>query len=80
LIRNATPPSLELYDLRRDPGERMNMAEVRPAQARELARKLERWRAAQPALAQQGAAAPDEEQIRRLKGLGYLGGDRDSAQ
>jgi arylsulfatase A len=34
----------ELYDLQADPTERHNLAEAEPARARELQRRLERWR------------------------------------
>jgi arylsulfatase A-like enzyme len=76
LIRNTAPPSLELYDLRRDSGERENLAGVRSGEVRRLERLLWAWREALPALAEGPGPAPGptEEDRARLRGLGYLGG------
>lgn len=44
LIENFEDQSLELYDLKTDPGESRNQAESNPGKAEELQRKLQEWR------------------------------------
>lgn len=75
LIRAPRP---ELYDLREDPGETENVYERRPSIAAALEAELDALTAR--ADGEGAAAAPqpqemDPETIRRLRGLGYLGGD-----
>ena len=67
----------ELYDLGRDPGERDNRIDKEPAVARGLRADLEDLRKKMPAAAGSpgGASAlVDQETLRRLESLGYIGG------
>ncbi|MEZ6142467.1 MAG: sulfatase [Zavarzinella sp.] len=43
LIRRYDDQSLELYDLAKDPGEKQNLADTMPAQAKKLNLQLENW-------------------------------------
>jgi arylsulfatase A-like enzyme len=62
----------ELYDLSSDPGERTNLLSRHQELARELAAQLETWRNQQTGLALvPGREAPDEE-LERLRALGYV--------
>ena len=86
-------PRPELYDLAADPGETNNLAaterrtvaELRGRLAaldREVDAAIEKARAALPAGAPGGSAAPleeDEETLRKLAALGYVGSMGDSA-
>ncbi len=69
--RYVAAPRPELYDLLIDPGERVNLVEVRPDEARRLRAELERLQQRSPA-----AVAPDadlERDVRAaLEALGYL--------
>jgi tetratricopeptide (TPR) repeat protein len=70
----------ELYDLDRDPGERDNRIDKEPAVARGLRADLEDLRKRMPAAAGSpgGASAlVDQETLRRLESLGYIGGGVD---
>jgi arylsulfatase A-like enzyme len=78
LIRIPTPggPEFELYDLSRDPGEERNLYEPGDAEARRMARDLERWQASFPPLETPSAAdtpleALDPAELDRLRSLGY---------
>jgi len=81
LIRDRTRPrgieSLELYDLDRDPGERINLVRRRPSEAARLEKALdgihrELLAEAAPALrVELGGLDPDV--IENLRALGYLG-------
>ncbi len=70
----------ELYDLRHDPAETLNLAGQEPARAGSLAKKLLAIlaAAAQAALAAESAGL-DEEARGRLAALGYLGSGGDQA-
>ena len=66
-------PRPELYDLTDDPGEAHNLVAERPAEARDLAARVDRISAPElPA----GAEAADPEAAARLRALGYVGGGR----
>jgi hypothetical protein len=69
--------SEQLFDLSTDPGERTNLALVRPAVLATLREELARWREVCRALAARfgpldGGIGPDAETARRLRALGYL--------
>jgi arylsulfatase A-like enzyme len=69
LDEEGRPPAL--FDLGADPGERQNVAEARPEDARRLRRELESWRASlsrPPAAGAAGHAAREE----ALRALGYV--------
>lgn len=86
-------PRPELYDLEADPGELKNLAaddrrtvaELRGRLAaldREVDAAIEKERAAHPAGSKSGASAPleeDEETLRKLAALGYVGSMGDAA-
>jgi len=59
----------ELYDLERDPHERVNVVEREPARAAALAERLARWRRETPAAAPAAPVSPEDAQ--RLEALGY---------
>ena len=66
-----------LFNLEKDPEERINLRESQPAQADEMKRLLLAWRERNRQLAAQRPDADedfevDEETINQLKGLGYL--------
>ena len=61
----------ELYDLVLDPGERHDLAAARPETAARLARALADARAQLPA-PETPAIAPSEEDVERLRSLGYV--------
>lgn len=64
----------ELYDLREDPGELENLASSRPDIAGELRERLGAWqRTVAGDSLEAGEADYDEETLRRLRGLGYVG-------
>ena len=75
-IRTTEPPRDELYDLRSDPGERADASARHPGLVRAFRSDLAHWRDNQPVL--RGAPGAkvklDEEQVRRLKALGYVEG------
>lgn len=61
----------ELYDLRADPAEGVNVARSRPVVAGELRRRLETWLAAHPR--KPAGAAPISPELREtLRSLGYV--------
>jgi choline-sulfatase len=66
-------PKRELYDLRSDPGERVNLISSRPQEAQRLDQSLSAF------LARSGESAsrrqPTAEERERLRSLGYLGGE-----
>ena len=74
LIQNLLlPDQVELYDLVQDPGERKNLVEENPDLAAHLEQQLQSWRVnfeSSGDLALQHQLS--ENQIRRLKFLGYL--------
>ena len=59
---------VELYDLRRDPGEQYNLADARPEVVAELRTELERWRAER--LRETGLPDPIEQQEITLRRIG----------
>jgi arylsulfatase A-like enzyme len=67
----------EFYDLIADPGERNNLIESRPEEARRLAEYISRWLDAVPQYRPTrpgGVPALDPDTERALRSLGYLGG------
>ena len=68
-------PRSELFDLRADPEETVNLIDARADLAREMAGELDAYleRAASRRLAT-AVEAPDAETVERLKSLGYVGG------
>ena len=65
---------VELFDLAADPGERRNLARVRAAERDRLLAALREWQAGQRPLAPPGPElALEDEEVERLKALGYLG-------
>ena len=72
-------PTLELYDLTRDPGETRNLAGEQPARVADLARQVDAM--APAALASSvGSGKPDPESRARLQALGYLSGRPEDAR
>lgn len=71
-------PKPELYDLERDPGEMDNVIATAPAQASELARRVDAMSPA--ALAPSNTAAIDRDTRARLQALGYTSGRATSAR
>jgi arylsulfatase A-like enzyme len=69
LIRRANG-SRELYDLRRDPGERENLFAPETPIAAELDRHLESWASLARPSNKPGTIDPDT--LQRLKALGYI--------
>jgi arylsulfatase A-like enzyme len=65
----GTNKAHELFDLRSDPREELDLADQRPEEARRLMEYLERL---QPFAAAGGGDPPDEETLRKLQALGYL--------
>lgn len=68
-------PKPELYDLTRDPGESVNLATQEPGTLETLRASLAEFDRA--SVAKLGASAPveeDEETLRKLASLGYVGG------
>jgi len=75
--------TIELYDLRRDPGERNDVARAEPEMARALSKRLAAIKRSMAAArrARHATRRPtklDEEVVRELETLGYLQGERPS--
>lgn len=75
--RGGGTDRFELYDLNADPGERHDVAGIHPEIAERLRAELSAW------LQERGTPVPagppvtlDDEEERRLRALGYLGGSR----
>ncbi len=70
----ASKTRIELYDLARDPGERMDLAAREPARAAALLADLEAWgrEVSARALPRAGRVALDDETMARLRALGYV--------
>ena len=63
----------ELYDLSRDPGETDNLIASQPGVAARLARQLDQWLASRrPVTSPAPLEEMDEEDLKRLKSLGYI--------
>lgn len=78
--RQVSPPIRLLYDIATDPLETTNRLKDRPGLFDELAARADRQRRENAALAAGGkrdAVIVSEEQLRRLRSLGYAGGQRD---
>lgn len=79
IVTCAQKPSLELYDLETDPGERQDLAESDPETVRRLLRSLRALLGSSPCEAMQQAAQGrgatvglDPESVEALRALGYL--------
>jgi arylsulfatase A-like enzyme/Tfp pilus assembly protein PilF len=64
-------PRPELYDLRRDPGEKENLFEARPDEAKRLKELLASFVSSHAELQSQSTREMTAEDIRRLQALGY---------
>jgi arylsulfatase A-like enzyme len=64
---------VELYDLRKDPGERLNLAEGRPEIVRAFDAELQSFQARHRLKRGGGARGVDPEALEELRALGYLG-------
>jgi arylsulfatase A-like enzyme len=75
-IWNVEPDTMELYDLKTDPGEKRNLAGSQPDRADALARFARQWHARTIAYAVMrsapGSPTLDEETTRSLRSLGYI--------
>jgi arylsulfatase A-like enzyme len=78
-IFNVEPGTVELYDLKNDPGETQDLAQVRSAEANELARFAARTYAEMLKHSDRAQAGDLNEQsaevLKALEALGYLGGE-----
>jgi arylsulfatase A-like enzyme len=67
---------VELYDVRRDPEEKINVAAAKTAKVQELLQALDRWQSRTQELSRGPAEADeaelDPEALERLRSLGYL--------
>lgn len=71
--RPISPAIVELFNLIRDPSEKVNLAEKAAAPARKLMEEIAAYRAAAEALLKKKGAVTIDKQLReRLKALGYL--------
>ena len=78
LIETVRPPLLELYDLQADPDETLNLATSNEETTHRLQARLYRWKAEREPLSRVETSPPpalDEEEEKRLRALGYLGGE-----
>ena len=65
----------ELYDLDQDPGEKHNLAEDKPEKAKRLQSRLQEFLADQRRKGgERHSLVPDQETVRKLQSLGYVGG------
>ncbi len=73
-------PRAELYDLSNDPGELQNLVTEFPGQTQTLQDALRGLIAESPEIGGDAddAVALDEEDLNRLEGLGYVGGDQEN--
>lgn len=71
-ISKAKGPSVELYNLKNDPGETMNLAFKKPQLAEKLKKHLFDHIGSAEELFREGNGQIDEELRKRLKSLGYL--------
>ncbi len=73
ITRAGTEPSEELYDLRADPREQVDVSESFPDAVRKLRGLLEGWRAGLPPSVEEVTEVPLlDEQREKLKALGYI--------
>lgn len=76
LISVPSRHSIELYDVRKDPEEKLDLAAVETARVQELLEALDRWQSRTQDLfrgpTQGDEAELDPEELERLRSLGYL--------
>jgi arylsulfatase A-like enzyme len=72
LIKDFQAKTYELYDLERDPGERENLASLRPELLREMLVTLNRTRESAAGDSDDGGATLDPKDAELLRNLGYI--------
>jgi len=72
LVRHRVSRRVELYDLTRDPRQLHDLAEARPDIASRLIGLLDEWAARSVPVGKSPAEESEDENITRLKALGYL--------
>ncbi len=70
---------VELYDLRADPAEAVNLSDERPQAVARMRQTLARWRRAHEVRAPGTGASVDAERLKTLQALGYAEGDDESS-
>ena len=71
-------PKAELYDLQNDPGETKNLASIELGTVEQLRESLGEFeRASEPQVSATAPVEEDEETLRKLASLGYIGGSVD---
>ncbi len=74
IVDPATPAAPELYDLKNDPGEKVNLAAREPEEVERLRAELRAWARKNPrAPDQRTRDRVDDELRKQLEALGYLG-------
>ncbi|MEQ1920601.1 MAG: sulfatase/phosphatase domain-containing protein, partial [Elusimicrobiota bacterium] len=71
LLRYANPPRQLLFDLTNDPKETADVAASHPDMTRDLSSRLDRW-LARPKSPKASGVTLDEQELRRLRAMGYL--------
>jgi arylsulfatase A-like enzyme len=72
--RRARPASWELYDLRQNPGETLDVANLHPGQVRRLAREMSAWMKGRDWIDPPDGLVRErsEDTLRALRALGYV--------
>ena len=73
-------PRAELYDLSKDPGERVNILPAHPAEARSMKARLDDLMARHPASPRQSSSEPSAHTREVLGSLGYTAGGKQAAR
>jgi arylsulfatase A-like enzyme/Tfp pilus assembly protein PilF len=73
-------PQPELYNLKHDPDEKKNLIYKKPEMATKMAQMLERFLVDDPGLRDDSRSNLDDENLERLRSLGYLSGGESSRQ
>ena len=76
LIRTTASKSVELYNLRQDPGEKRDVSKAHPDVVEEMLQLLADWKKKHPPFQADAEEGPpmSKERIEELRSLGYLGG------